>query len=103
MTKLNRDDLERMTRAFTETFNDNDLDAMMSYFAEEGAVYDQHDGAVAEGLEAIRAAFDPQFAGDYGVMRFEAEDLIVDPDQGKTMIRWLCTFDSKRFRTRERP
>lgn len=97
--KLDRGRLEQLTRAFTETFNDNDLEAMMSYFAEEGAVYDQHDGTVAEGLEAIHAAFQPQFDGDYGVMRFAAEDLFIDPEQGKTMIRWLCSFDTRRGRT----
>ncbi len=95
---LGREKLEQLTRSFTETFNDNDLEAMLSYFAEDGSVYDQHDGAVAEGPAAIRAAFQPQFGGDYGVMRFAAEDLFVDPEQGKTMIRWLCSFDTKRGR-----
>lgn len=96
---LDRAALEQLTQAFTETFNDNDLDAMMSYFADEGAVYDQHDGAVAEGLAGIRAAFQPQFDGEYGAMHFAAEDLFIDPGQGKTMIRWLCSFDTKRGRT----
>ncbi len=95
---LDRADLEQLTRSFTETFNDNDLEAMLSYFADDGSVYDQHDGALAEGLDAIRAAFQPQFDGDYGVMRFAAEDLFIDPEQGKTMIRWLCSFDTKRGR-----
>jgi len=95
---LDRAELEQLTRSFTETFNDNDLEAMLSYFADGGSVYDQHDGAVAEGLDAIRAAFQPQFDGDYGVMRFAAEDLFIDPEQGKTMIRWLCSFDTKRGR-----
>ena len=97
--RLGRGKLEKLTRSFTETFNDNDLDAMLSYFADEGSVYDQHNSAVAKGLAAIRAAFQPQFDGDYGVMRFAAEDLFIDPEQGKTMIRWLCSFDTKRGRT----
>ncbi|MFP6748395.1 MAG: nuclear transport factor 2 family protein [Alphaproteobacteria bacterium] len=99
---MDRARLEELTRSFTETFNGNDLDAMMSYFAadSEGAtVYDQHDGAHAQGLEAIRAAFQPQFDGDYGVMGFAVEDLFIDPEQDKTMISWLCTFDTKRGRT----
>lgn len=102
---MDRARLEELTRSFTETFNDNDLDAMMSYFAADSAdpggaaVYDQHDGAIAEGLEAIRAAFQPQFDGDYGVMGFAVEDLFIDPEQNKTMISWLCTFDTKRGRT----
>ncbi|MDP6832762.1 MAG: nuclear transport factor 2 family protein [Alphaproteobacteria bacterium] len=98
MTGNDRQTLEQLTRAFTETFNDNDLDAMMSYFAEDGAVYDQHDGTLAEGLTAIRTAFQPQFDGEYGAMSFTAEDLFIDPEQGKAMISWLCSFDTKRGR-----
>ena len=102
---LGRDELEQLTRSFTQTFNDNDLDAMLSYFADGGVVYDQHDGAVAEGLAAIRTAFQPQFdwTGLWrhalrGGMRFAVEDLFIDPAEGKTMIRWLCSFDTKRGR-----
>ena len=32
---MDRARLEELTRSFTETFNGNDLDAMMSYFAAE--------------------------------------------------------------------
>jgi hypothetical protein len=31
-------------------------------------------------------------------MSFAAEDLFIDPEQGKTMISWLCSFDTKRGR-----
>jgi ketosteroid isomerase-like protein len=96
---MDRATLENLTRSFTETFNHDDLDAMMSYFADDASMYDQHDGALAQGLEAIRAAFQPQFDGDYGVMNFALEDLFVDPDQNKTMVSWLCSFDSPRGRT----
>ena len=95
---MDKSQLEAITLSFTETFNDNDLDAMMSYFAGEATVYYQHDGNVATGLTDIRAAFGPQFAGDYGEMRFEPEDLLIDPEHNKTMISWLCTFDTKRGR-----
>ena len=95
---MEKSQLEAITLSFTKTFNDNDLDAMMSYFTDEAAVYDQHDNTVATGLAAIRAAFEPQFSGNYGEMRFETEDLIIDPEQNKTMISWLCSFDTKRGR-----
>ena len=95
---MDKTQLEALTLSFTETFNDNDLDAMLFYFAGEATVYDQHDGNVATGLTEIRAAFGPQFAGDYGEMRFETEDLLIDPEHNKTMISWLCTFDTKRGR-----
>ncbi len=95
---MERARLEELTRSFTETFNDNDLDAMMAYFAESAAIYDQHDGALAEGLADIRAVFQPQFEGAFGRMEFITEDLFIDPEQNKTMISWLCTFDTKRGR-----
>jgi len=99
MNKLDRETLERLTQDFTETFNGTDIDAMMSYFAADGSLYDQHDGAQAQGDAAIRAAFQPQFDGEFGTMQFVMEDLFVDPEQGKTMVSWLCSFDTKRGRT----
>ena len=96
---LDRETLERLTQSFTETFNGTDIDAMMSYFASDGILYDQHDGAQANGEAAIRDAFQPQFDGDFGAMQFTTEDLFVDPKQGKTMVSWLCSFDTKRGRT----
>ena len=96
---MDRATLEDLARSFTETFNHNDLDAMMAYFAADGSTYDQHDDALTQGLDAIRAAFQPQFDGNFGKMHFALEDLFVDPAQNKTMVSWLCSFDTKRGRT----
>jgi ketosteroid isomerase-like protein len=95
--KTDRAGLRDLTLKFTQTFNDNDLDACMSYFA-DGAVYDQFDGEPARGLAAVRAAFEPQFTGAFGRMTFSEEDLFVDPEERKTMISWTCSFDTKRGR-----
>ena len=46
------------------------------------------------GKQAIREAFAPQFRGDFGRIRFLTEDLFVDPESGKALIRWLCTLES---------
>jgi ketosteroid isomerase-like protein len=86
------DELRETVVAFTEAFNREDLDAVMAYFADD-AVYDQFDGARAVGVAAIRAAFVPQFRGDYGTMRFVTEDLFVDAAAGKAMISWTCTLE----------
>ena len=51
---------------------------------------------VNHGAAAIRAAFVPQFRGDYGKLRFHTEDLFVDAAAGKALIRWLCTLETKR-------
>jgi ketosteroid isomerase-like protein len=78
---------------FTDAFNREDLDAVMAFMADD-AVYDQFNGARAEGKAAIRDAFVPQFRGDYGTMRFVTEDLFVDAAAGKAMIRWTCTLEA---------
>src|SRR2546426_12716430 len=67
----------------------------MSFMAED-AVYDEFNGTINRGTAAIRAAFEPQFRGDYGKLRFHTEDIFVDAAAGKALIRWLCTLETKR-------
>jgi ketosteroid isomerase-like protein len=92
---LDRARLEQLTLDFTKAFNDDDIDTMLSFFTDD-AVYDQFNGEPARGLDDIRAAFVPQFEGAYGVMRFQHEDIFVDPENRKSMISWLCTIETKR-------
>ncbi len=80
-------------RRFTQAFNDNDLDGVMEWFADD-AVYDQFDGAQARGPGEIRAAFEPQFSGAFGDMKFIEEDLFVDPAEQKAMISWTCSIET---------
>lgn len=87
-----REELKRLTLDFTGAFNQDDLDRVMSFIADD-AVYDQFNGECAEGFEAIRKAFVPQFAGAYGVMRFLPEDLILDEGARSAMISWTCALD----------
>lgn len=89
---MNRAELEDLVVRFTETFNRDDLDGVMSFMAED-AVYDEFNGTVSRGKEAIRKAFVPQFRGDFGTIRFHTEDLFVDPETGKALIRWRCTLE----------
>ena len=86
--------LAELTRRFVTAFNDNDLDAVMSYFA-DGGVYDEFNGTRNRGKDAIRAALLPQFTGRYGTMRFIDDDLFVDADAGKVMASWRCTLELK--------
>lgn len=81
-------------REFTRAFNENDLDSVMAWFAMD-SVYDQFDGAQARGRDEIRTAFEPQFAGAFGVMKFNEEELFVDADERKAMISWSCSIESK--------
>src|SRR5262249_29186483 len=77
-------ELSDLVTRFTDAFNRDDLDAVMGFFADE-IVYDEWNGKQSRGKVAVRAAFDPQFAGAFGKIRFAAEDLFVDPGSGKAL------------------
>ena len=91
---MERQQLVELTTRFVDAFNRNDLDTVMSFFADD-AVYDEFNGTRNEGKEAIRAAFEPQFTGAFGKMQFLDEDLFVDADTGKVMASWRCTLEAK--------
>ena len=89
-----RAELERLVVDFTEAFNREDIDEVMSYFADD-AFYDEFFGVRHHGKAAIREAFVPQFRGDFGRMRFHTEDLFLDADSGKALIRWTLTLEER--------
>jgi len=91
---MDRQHLLDITTRFMTAFNHNDLDTVMSFFAED-AVYDEFNGKRNEGKAAIRAAFTPQFTGAFGDMKFLDEDLFIDADTGKVMASWRCTLAVK--------
>ncbi|HSN15109.1 MAG TPA: nuclear transport factor 2 family protein [Anaeromyxobacteraceae bacterium] len=78
--------------AFLEAFNDNDLDRVMTFFAED-AVYRPGNGVERVGRAAIREEFAPQFEGAMGAMRFDEHDRIVDERSRKVVVRWVCRHD----------
>src|SRR5256886_17073957 len=80
---------------FTDAFNANDLEGVMALIAED-AVYEEFTGTINRGKAAIRAAFAPQFRGDVGKMRFDAEDLFVDATSAKPLIRSVLRLVTKR-------
>ena len=87
------DELRALVLDFTDAFNRDDLEGVMGYFA-DAAVYDEFDGRRHEGAAAIRAAFEPQFRGDFGEVRFLQDDLVIDAVAGKAMISWRCQLTS---------
>jgi len=89
-----RESLADLTASFIGAFNTNDLDGVMGHFAEDG-IYEEFNGTRSTGLEAVRAAFAPQFSGAFGEMKFIDEDLIIDPVAGKVMASWTCTLEVK--------
>jgi hypothetical protein len=40
-------------------------------------------------------AFEPQFTGAFGNMKFLEDDIFVDAQSGKAMISWRCTLAIK--------
>lgn len=90
----NRKVLEKQVVSFTEAFNREDINEVMSHFA-EGAIYEEFNGVRNEGLAAIRNAFEPLFSGTFGKMRFHTEDMFLDVTTGKAMIRWVLTLEEE--------
>ncbi len=88
---MDRTQLVALTRRFLDAFNRNNLDAVMAFFADD-AVYDEFNGKRNVGRAAIRAAFEPQFTGRWGEMKFLDEDLFADAESGKVMASWRCTL-----------
>jgi uncharacterized protein (TIGR02246 family) len=91
---MDRAHLLALTARFVEAFNNNDLDGVMAFFADDG-VYDEFNGRRNVGKAAVRAALEPQFNGAFGEMKFLDEDMFVDPDAGKVMASWRCTLSIK--------
>ena len=86
-----RTELASLTANFLDAFNRADLDATMAYFRAD-AVYDEFNGSRNQGLEAVRAAFQPQFDGAFGEMKFLDEDQFIDAETGKVLAAWRCTL-----------
>ncbi len=90
---MTRVELAELVREFTDAFNREDLDGVIDYMGDD-AVYDEFNGHRAEGAAAIRKAFEPQFAGKFGTIRFRQEDLIVDVEARSAMISWTYTLET---------
>jgi len=92
MAHLDRSQIGDLMRRFTDAFNRDDLDQVMEFFA-EGALYSEFNGKQNRGKDEIRRAFEPQFQGAFGKIRFHEDDLFVDETDGKALIRWRCTIE----------
>lgn len=87
MTERERE-LHALALEFLDAFNRNDLDAVMGFFSDD-AVYEELHGKVNEGRDAIRTAFEPQFDGAFGEMKFIEDDTFIDDVGGKIMSSWF--------------
>ena len=89
---IERTVLEEFVVRFTEAFNREDLEEVLSLMSED-AVYEQFDGRRSIGKQAIREVLTPQFRGDFGRIRFQIEDVFVDERAGKALVRWRCEIE----------
>ena len=89
-----RNMLETLVTNFTEAFNREEIEEVMSYFSDD-AVYEEFNGVKNVGLSSIRKSLEPQFSGIFGKMRFYTEDMFIDTSEDKAMVRWLLTLEEK--------
>ena len=92
MSIPDRTKLVELIKHFTDAFNRDDLDEVMSFFTED-ALYSEFNGKLNRGKEAIRKAFEPQFQGAFGKIRFHEQDIFADENDSKVLIRWSCTIE----------
>jgi ketosteroid isomerase-like protein len=84
---------------YMDAFNANDLDTVMTCFSDD-AIYQPGDGQTHKGKAEIRAAFEPQFNWAYGAMRFDEHDRIIDVENRKLTIRYVCRHDISQMKPR---
>jgi hypothetical protein len=84
---------------YMDAFNANDLDTVMTFFSDD-AVYQPGDGKTHKGKAEIRAAFEPQFDYAFGAMRFDELDRVIDLENRKFTIRFVCRHDISQMKPR---
>ena len=84
---------------YMDAFNANDLDTVMTCFSDD-AIYQPGDGKTHKGKAEIHAAFEPQFDYAFGSMRFDELDRIIDVENRKLTIRYVCRHDISQMKPR---
>lgn len=93
MNSLDRSkELNQITLSFLDAFNRGDVDAIMSFFA-ENSVYEELHGKKNVGKSAIRESFKKLFSGKFGQIRFDEEDTFIDPSENKVMSSWALNIE----------
>ena len=87
-TANRRAELDDLSTRFVYEFNRQNLNGLMSFFAED-AVYEDPYGKQHTDLVAIREQFDVVVGGKLGKICFEAQDRFIDPVAGKVMDSWI--------------
>ena len=83
-------ELKDLTARFVDAFNRQDLDGVVSFFAED-AIYDDSRGNPHQGPEAIREAFAPLLSGK---IRFDDEDYFAEMGTDKVLTSWTLNLEA---------
>ena len=86
-----QDRLQALANDFFAAFNRNDAEGAMAFFA-DNAFYEDANGVRHDGKAAVGEAFAPLFGGDFGAYQFVTEDMLVDPNTGSVLVRFLCNM-----------
>lgn len=86
--------LGMLVDSFFAAWARHDLDATMALMTDD-CFYDEFNGVQSHGKAAVRAAFLPNFRGDYGDIQFATEDLFIDDAKQEALARWVCTYQWK--------
>ncbi len=84
---------------YMDAFNANDLDTVLTFFSDDATCL-PGDGKTHKGKAEIRAAFEPQFDYAFGAMRFDELDRMIDVENRKLTIRYVCRHDISQMKPR---
>ena len=87
-----RAELIELTNPFVDAFNRQNLDDVVSFFADD-AVYEDSRGGSHQGPDAIRAAFTPLVGGAMGNIKFDDEDFFAEVETDKVMASWTLNME----------
>lgn len=87
-----RAELISLTNQFVDAFNRQNLDDVVSFFAED-AIYEDSRGGAHQGKDAIRAAFTTLVTGGMGKIKFDDEDFFAEVESDKVMASWTLNME----------
>jgi ketosteroid isomerase-like protein len=90
--KLTREQIKVALSEWNKAWDAHDLDGVMALFHDD-ILFDNWTGGKAEGLEALRKAWEPWF-NNHGGFRFTSEDTFIDEDAQKVLYRWQLDWPS---------
>ena len=83
-----RSELKDLAYAFLAAGSQSDLSRLMAFFAED-AILEASNGNTYTGIEAIAECFRPFAAGEFGIVRYEADDFFCEVESQKVLINPL--------------